>query len=198
MSKGFTAIEMLITLAILGFIGVGIGRLAGDTFYFSRLFQTNLNSADEARRILRPMADEIRGATISSAGAYPIEEASPTSFIFFVDIDNDTFKERIRYFLDGTTLKIGVTKPTGSAFAYDPQTETIIDMVSGIQNGATPIFDYYDTNYDGTTPPLAAPFSVSDVRLVKITFIIDADLDQPPGATTVTTQISFRNLKDNY
>ena len=64
-------------------------------------------------------------------------------------------------------------------------------------NEATPIFDYYDTNYDGTTAPLAQPVSAIAVRLVKITLIIDKNSLRPPAPITMTTQVSMRNLKDN-
>jgi prepilin-type N-terminal cleavage/methylation domain-containing protein len=197
MSKGFTLIELLVTLAVIGIVVTIVGRFSGDTFYFSNIFSHSLNTSDQARRILRPMADEIRSISPSSAGAYPIEQAASNAFVFFSDIDNDGLKERVRYYVSGTLLKKGIIKPTGNNFIYDPSSEIITDVVEGVQNGTSPIFEYYDTNYDGTTNPLVQPVIISTIRLVKVTFIIDEDVNRTPGPMTVMTQISMRNLKDN-
>lgn len=197
LSKGFTLIEIVVTVAVVGVIAIVAGSFNRDSISFSRIFQSGLNASDEARRILRPMSNEIRSASPSSAGAYAIESATSTSFIFFSDIDGDGLKERVRYYLSGTTLKKGVIKPSGIPAVYSSGSEVITDIVHGIQNGATPIFDYYDSSYDGTISALSQPVNISIVRLIKITFIIDTDTSKPPAATTISTQVSFRNLKDN-
>ena len=195
--KGFTLIEIVVTVAVIGIVAVVSSSFNKDSVSLSRIFQTGLNASDEARRILRPMSNEIRSASPSSAGAYPIESATSTSFVFFSDIDSDGLKERVRYYLSGNILKKGVIKPTGTPSAYPSNSEVVTDIVHGIQNGATPIFEYYDSNYDGTTSPLSQPVNILAVRLIKITFIIDTDINKPPSSTTIGTQISFRNLKDN-
>ncbi|MBP6855293.1 MAG: prepilin-type N-terminal cleavage/methylation domain-containing protein [Candidatus Pacebacteria bacterium] len=195
--KGFTFIEILVTVAVVGLIILVSSSLNKDVIVFSRIFQSGLNAADEARKILRPMANEIRSASPSSAGAYPIESATATSFIFFSDIDSDGDKDRVRYYLSGTTLKKGVINPSGNPAVYSSMSEVNTDIVHNIQNGATPIFLYYDAYYDGTTNPLPDPVSISSIRLIKINFIIDSDLNKLPSATTISTQVSFRNLKDN-
>jgi hypothetical protein len=61
------------------------------------------------------------------------------------------------------------------------------------------IFEYYDSNYDGTASSSALIFPVApiEVRLVKITLDIDSDPNKPPEPFTVTTQVSIRNIKDN-
>lgn len=195
--SGFTLIEILVTIAVLGIVVVLIGNFSGDTFFLSNMFQSSLNMADEARRIIRPMANEIRSASPSASGAFSIETATDTTFTFFSDIDNDTVPERVRYFLNGTIIQKGVTEPVGIPALYPDEDEIITDVIHGIQNGALPIFEYYDTNYNGLTTPLIQPVTTSDVRLIKIIFIIDTDVNRPPAETTITTQVSLRNLKDN-
>ena len=174
-----------------------IGKFARDIFYYNSVFEGGLTSYDEARKILQPIASQIRSASPSSLGGYSIEQATSTEFIFFTDIDNNGSKERIRYFLSGDTLKSGIIIPTGSPLQYVVANEKITDIVHGITNGSTSIFDYYNSNYNGSTAPLTQPVSIMDIRLVKITLVIDADPNRPPASITVTTQVNIRNLKDN-
>jgi prepilin-type N-terminal cleavage/methylation domain-containing protein len=196
-NNGFTLVEILVTMAIFSLILGAVGLFARDIFYYDNLFSGGLTSYDDAKKILQPVASEIRSASQSSLGAYSIELANNTNFIFFTDIDNDGKKERIRYFLVDDILKRGVIVPSGSPLEYLSGDEVITDVVSNLTNGVTPIFTYYDTNYNGSTPPLADPVSVLDIRLVKITLIIDVDPNRPPAPMTVTTEVSIRNLKDN-
>jgi len=195
--SGFTLPEIIVTTAIFTVILGAVSLFARDIFYYNTVFSSGLASYDDARKILRPIASEIRSAAQSSSGSYNIESANGTSFVFFSDVNADGKKERIRYFLSGTTLRRGVIMPTGSPYQYLSANETFTNVVSNVRNGTDPIFTYYDSNYDGTTSALSLPVSISNIRLVKIILIIDADPSKPPVPMTVTTQVSIRNLKDN-
>jgi len=196
-NRGITLLETLIAMGIFSLVMMAIGSFARDLLFYNSVFTGGLTSYDEARKVLQPIASEIRSASSSSLGSYPIEKASNTEFIFFSDIDNNGSKERIRYFLVGNILERGVIIPTGSPLQYLSANETISEIVHGVSNGLTPIFSYYNSNYNGSTAALSQPVSIIDVRLVKITIVIDADPNRPPAPVTVTTQVSIRNLKDN-
>lgn len=195
--SGFTIIEMLFGIAILIVLGLVLYAFQKDVFSINRVISESLTAQNEARRGLKMMSAEVRSASPSSVGAYALSETSSSSLAFYVNTDDDQLKEHVRYFLDGTTLKKGVTKPTGSPLVYDFNNEVITEFVHDIANGTTSLFAYFDESYDGTTDPLADPVNVSAVRLVKITIVIDKDAQEPPGAITLTTQVSLRNLKDN-
>jgi len=197
LNSGFSIIEVLVVIFILSLIGVAVATFQKDVFSFNTILSSSLAAQDEARRALRIITAEVRPLSPSSVGAYPIAEADPTSFIFYNDIDSDQLKERVRYFLDGKTLKKGVIKPSGNPLTYNPANEIISEIVHDVANGAAAIFNYYDTNYDGTTPPLTEPVNLLAVRLVKVTIVIDEDPNRSPGPITLTTQVSMRNLKDN-
>jgi prepilin-type N-terminal cleavage/methylation domain-containing protein len=196
-NNGVTLLEVLITMAIFTLVMGAIATFARDLFYYNSIFTGGLTSYDDARKVLQPIASEIRAASSSSLGSYSIEKATNTEFIFFTDIDNNGSKERVRYYLSGNIIKRGVIIPTGSPLQYLPANETNTDIVHGVSNGVTPIFSYYNSSYNGTTAPLSQPVSILDIRLVKIVIIIDSDPNRPPGPVTVTTQVSIRNLKDN-
>lgn len=195
--SGFTLIEVLASIFILTLMGLVIFSFFKDIFSFNRIISGSLTAQDEARRALKTMSAEIRTASPSSLGAYPLAQTATSSFAFYSNIDGDSFKELVRYFSEGATLKKGVIKPSGSPLTYNPANEIITELIHDVANAATSTFSYYDENYDGTTQALAEPINISVVRLVKITVVIDHDPAQPPGPMTITTQISMRNLKDN-
>ncbi|KKW21557.1 MAG: hypothetical protein UY71_C0024G0007 [Parcubacteria group bacterium GW2011_GWB1_52_7] len=194
---GFSIIEALVGVFILTLIGVAVYTFQKDVFSLNRIFSSSLAAQEEARRALRAMSAEIRTASPSSIGAYALAETATSSFAFYGDLDGDSLKERVRYFLNGAIIKRGVIKPSGDPLTYNPANETVSDLVRDVANGAVSVFDYYDADYDGTTQSLAEPVVVSSVRLIKITIMIDKDPSAPPSPMTLTTQISMRNLKDN-
>lgn len=195
--SGFTLIEVLVSMFILTLMGLAIYSFQKNIFSFNRIISSGLTVQYEAQRALKSMSAEIRTASPSSLGAYAVVQTATSSFTFYSNIDSDSFKERIRYFIDGTTLKKGVIKPFGTPLTYNPTNEVISELVHDVAIVATSTFSYYDANYDGTTQPLAEPVNIVAIRLVKITIVIDKDPQAPPGPLTLTTQISMRNLKDN-
>lgn len=195
--SGFTLIEVIISAAIFSLIVVGFSFMQADIFIFNRMVSDSLLTQDQTRTALKSITSEVRAASLSNLGAYPIAETSDFSFTFYSNIDSDSLKEQIRYFLDGNTLKRGVIKPSGSPLTYNPADEIITVMINYVTNGATPIFSYYDSDYDGTTQPLSSPVNLSAARLVKITIIVDKNAQEYPGPITLTTHVSIRNLKDN-
>lgn len=195
--SGFSIIEVLVSMFILTLIGLAVYTFSKDVFSLNRIILGGLTAQDEARRALKTISAEIRTASPSSLGAYALVQTATSSFSFYSNIDEDSFKERVRYFIDGTTFKKGVIKPSGSPLTYNPANEIVTELIHNVAASATSTFSYYDESYDGTTQPLAEPIDITAVRLVKITVVIDKDPQQPPGPITLTTQISMRNLKDN-
>ena len=189
--------EVLVSIFILSLIVLAVYSFQKDVFSMNRIISGSLTAQEEARRALKSMSAEVRTASPSSLGAYAIAQTAPSSFTFYSNTDDDSFKERVRYFLDGTTLKRGIIKPSGAPLTYNPANETISELVHDVASAATSTFSYYDENYDGATQPLAEPIDIATVRLVKITIVIDKNSQAPPGPMTLTTQISMRNLKDN-
>lgn len=199
-NKGITLLEIVFSVSVFTLIIIGITLFARNVWVYNSFIQNSLITNDYARETLKTMTKEIRTASTSSNGAYAINEANSTSFIFFSDVDSDGVKERIRYYLyteaNGTkTLKRGLIEPTGSPYTYTG-TETNKILAKGVTN--TNIFEYYDRDYDGTTSPLSSPVNIPLIRLVKVNLTIDQDPNKDPGPTSFSTQVSLRNLKDNF
>jgi type II secretory pathway component PulJ len=195
--RGFTIIEVLINSFIFTMIMMAIFTFAKNVTTTNRVLTASIEAQDEARKVLKPMIAEIRDANNASTGVFPIEVANDNTFTFYSNIDSDLLVERVRYYLNGTVLKKGVIKPSGSPLTYSSGSEAITEVIHNIANGSTPLFSYYNRNYTGTEAPLSTPATLSDVRLVKIYVIIDPLGASSPSPTTMTTQVQLRNLKDN-
>lgn len=197
-ARGYTVVELLVVLGLVVLVGLAVIVLFQDTFRLNRNISESLNTSGEARRALKSMMAEIRTTSPSSLGAYALVTTATSSFIFYSNIDTDVYKERVRYFLQNGILKRGVVKPSGVPLTYNLGSETITELIHSVTNSSTsPIFSYYDSSYAGTTTPLVAPFDIALVRLVKIQIAVDTDQSAGTSTSLYTTQVSFRNLKDN-
>ncbi len=193
-SGGFTIIETLLGIAIFVLI-LGVLASFSKSIWTSNSFViTEMEGANVGRAALKTMVAEIRTASSGSNGAYALSVATSTSVTFYSDIYDNGLKEKIRYFLTGTTLQRGMTKPTGSPLGYTGS-EVITNLVPNVTNAS--IFSYYDKNYDGTTAALPTPVDIASVRLIKITLTTDLNPIQAPSPITFSTQVMLRNLKDN-
>ena len=196
--SGATLFEIIITVAILALVINVVAAFSADVFRFSGTIYNSVQAQQDARNILRQLAFELRTTSPSNIGAYALAETSANRIRFYSDIDGDGLKEEVIYFLsaDGRTLYKNIRKPSGAPLQYtgsfSPST-----IANDIVNGATPLFTYYDTNYDGTSAPLTQPVNILSVRLVRIEVIIERDPNRAPIPINVSTQVSLRNLKDN-
>lgn len=195
--KGFTLIEMLFVLSIVAIIGGAVAALQKDAVSLNGIIQDDLSGQQEMRTAVKGFLSEVRSVGPSATGAYPLASVATSTFMFYSDIDLDGARDRVRYFLSGTTLKKGVLKPSGSPLTYNAANEKVSDVVHNVITSTPAIFEYYDANYDGTNAALAQPVDVLNVRLVKISLTVDRDTRRPPGPVSITAQSSMRNLKDN-
>jgi len=195
--KGFSTLEMIIAMFIFLIIGIAIVTFQLNLFSLNKISGNNLIAQEDMRQILKTIASEIRSMAPSNMGAYPITEAGTSTLSFYTNTDSDSLQEKVRYFLEDTTLKKGTIKPTGNPLIYNDASETIKELAHDMANGTTSIFYYYDTDYDGTSDPLDQPVDIPLIRLIKVNVIIDNDPIKSPPPLSMTTQVSIRNLKDN-
>ncbi len=196
-NRGFSVAETLVVLSILVPIVFVLSTFQKDVFSLNSSLQGGLTAQFEGGKVMRSMVAELRSMSPSAAGAYPIAQVATSTITFYADVDNDSSKEQVRYFMSSGTLKRGVIDPTGNPPVYTSAEKVSTLITSVVNNNSTPIFYYYNSAYTGATSPLAMPVDQLVVRLVKINVIIDKDVNRPPGPINVTSQVSLRNLKDN-
>ena len=100
----------------------------------------------------------------------------------------------MRYYLEGTTFKKSVIKPSINPVVYDPSSEKITILANNVISGN--IFYYYDKTYESTLgSQLEQPVKVSIIRSVKINLTADKDIILPPLPTSIDAFINIRILK---
>ncbi|MFA6271481.1 MAG: prepilin-type N-terminal cleavage/methylation domain-containing protein [Patescibacteria group bacterium] len=187
---GFTLIEIIIVIGIMGMLTTIIYQFVvqgNDMFNQSR---DQALAQDTLRKVTKSIAKELRAAQNADTGAYLLASAQEKSIIFYSNIDSDPSRERLRYFLSGTSFQRGVIDLPST----DEVVETIVEHV--VDSG--PIFTYFDENYTGTEASLAQPVNLAAVRLVHMKFNVDIDPNQPPDPISIETSIMIRNLKTNF
>jgi Tfp pilus assembly major pilin PilA len=198
-TTGFTIVELLIVLGITVLLSAVVGAFARDVFFIKNYVSESYSTEQDSSKIIRPMITELRSARASQTGAYTIEQAGTSSLIFFTDTNFDGVTERVRYYLSNKTIMKGVIFATGTPATYPTAQEKFSTLISAVSNStSTPIFEYYDDNYTGTSSPLTQPVNIPDIRLIKINIKTDIDVNRAPYQQNITTQVSIRNLKDNY
>lgn len=198
-SKGYTLMEVLVVAAIVSVLGIVISKFQRDVFSFNRYFSSSLSTGDSAQKLLRPMTAEIRSASPSNTGAYPIDAVADYSFSFYSDIDNDGLKDWVRYTLSGTTFSKETIKPTGNPLVYNAANKVTQVFMTGVRNitDGVPVFTYYDGTYTGSSGGVVSPTTglLSSIRLIGVKIRIDPGQNQSVAITEISTQVAIRNLK---
>lgn len=191
-ARGFTMVELLVAMSISLLFFSAITGLLINSLKSAQVISDELEGLSGARRAGNAFLSEARVAAYSSAGDYPLQTVSSSEIVFFANIDKDPAIERVRYFLDGTDLKKGVTKPTGNPPIYATSAENVMILLSGVRLNGLPLLTYFAV---GTDAPLADPIDLTAVRLVNIHLRVDKNPTKSPVAWSVDARAEFRNLE---
>ena len=196
--KGFTVMELLIVLGIFGLLVTAISWILVTSLRSNAVLWEQLATQSDGRRVLQQVVDDVRRAEPSSIGSYPIAYAASTTFTFYANIDTDAGRERVRFFLQTTTLYKGVINPSGAPLSYNEEDEIITVIAEDVKNieEGNPVFWYYDEDYTGTQEELNEPINVTDVRVVRVELELEEDPTQTPVPLHVESTVHIRNLKD--
>lgn len=195
---GFTLIEILVAMGIFVLIAMSVSWFMIHGFRYNAIIWEQLQRQNDGRRVVQGVVDSLRKAEESSVGSYPISVAEDYSLIFYANIDDDSMRERVHYWLDNTTVKRGILKPSGNPLAYsgDEDVVEIAHYVVNIEEG-TPLFLYYDESYTGSQSALTQPVDVPDIRIVRVQLELEKDPTETPVPLHVESMVQVRNLKDN-
>jgi len=197
-NPGFSLIEALVSVAIFSLLIVGIISLVSFMLTNNTRQSKLLSNNEQALHGVFAIMTEFRNATTAANGSYPITTAGDQQLIFY-SLSGATVN-RINYFIQGGILKKGVIVPAGSPPVYNVGQEVVTTVQTDVSNGATPLFLYYDDNYDGVTgTPLVQPVNVTKVKFIKINLSIynKGGVNGTTNSYTVTAGGSIRNLKSN-
>ncbi len=198
-ARGFTLIEMLMTIFIFTVLMGGVSLLFIEVFNTSKHKSAEIYTIDSARKVLFNFTNEMRSAAYGADGSYPINQAGNSQLIIFSPYGGDGSVQRIRYFLSSTTLYKGITVAAGTPPVYNTATETVWPVLSNVVNGATPVFQYYDGTFAGTSTPLVQPVSVTAITFAQMNLqlLSQSATTNATGTFYMTGGAAVRNLKTN-
>lgn len=149
-------------------------------------------AVSSAQRGIEAMVKTIREAAYSSNGAYPVIAMSSSSVAFYADIDNDPFIERLRFFVEGNSLKRGLIDPSGDPPVYtNPESiSSVSDYVRNFDQNV-PTFRYYDLNGNLMTDLT----DIAEVRFIETTIVVNINPFRLPNQFTLRSTAALRNLR---
>lgn len=196
---GFTLVEVMMAIVMFAFIAGGASLFA--VYYFQNYsfsFEEN-QLIGQTQSSFTTMIREIREARMADDGAWALAQTDDNTFVFYSDVTNDGRSDRIRYFIQGTELKKGVTQPTAVPVTYPTSNEIVTTIAYNVSNAGQPLFRYFNGNHPGDTVnnPLVANQRILNTRYVEI--YIRTTI--PDGPTTLPFElrsgVQIRSLKDN-
>ncbi|MDD3498592.1 MAG: prepilin-type N-terminal cleavage/methylation domain-containing protein [Candidatus Moranbacteria bacterium] len=191
--KGMSLTELLVAMFIFTVVSMGI------SIFFANIWKSKYNELEMGKSLLiasqavNNMKKSIRQAGQADSGAYLISSASNFDFVFYSDIDNDNDMEKIRYYLDGSEIKMEKAEPIlGTNPTYPDVYEAPVTIAKDIANTETePIFSYFDNDYDS----LATPTSAYPIRLIKITLYVNTDPNKISDVS-ISSLVYIRNVNN--
>lgn len=189
---GYTALEVIVVIGITSLV---LGIITGSVLSFYKSNTNTLEQAiqvDSARKGVEYLVRDLREASFADDGSFPIIQNSSTSISFYSDVDRDFSVEKIRYFLEGTTLKKGITNAVGSPPLYTgtEQVTSVSEYIRNIEQGI-PVFRYYTAS----STEIASGANPTNVSFVTIDLVVNVDVNRLPGQFTLHSSATIRNLR---
>jgi prepilin-type N-terminal cleavage/methylation domain-containing protein len=197
-TRGMTLAEVMIAMGIFVVIMTALVNFYVSLLSYRETASGSLENTQDTQILLKTLLREMRSMAPGANGAYALTTAGTSTLTFFSDADLNGVPEQITYSLATNQLSRGVIQPTGTPPTYPIGNLVTKVIVTNVRNSSTtPVFEYFDTNYTGTSTPLGQPVTVTNVRLIRITLTLDVDPNHSPLPVTYSTQVNLRNLKSN-
>jgi len=188
-NKGFTLIEITVVMSIFILIFILGSNFIVTTLQSTRFTSDQGEAIAQARKAINNISKDVREASRSERGDYPISYMSAQNFMWYGDINNDGSAEKINYLVDDSDLLRVVTAP-GASNNYPSSEKSTTTIAHYINNQAEAIFKYYDADNNETA-------TINEVRLIGVILKINVTPAVAPNDYYVETDIQLRNLKDN-
>lgn len=188
-SRGLTILELILILPLIGIITILAMTMIVN---YNRTYKYSVIQGQTSYQIANYL--ERMGRVIRSTN--DIDSATANSLTIYAYFSpRDATPDKIRYYLSGSDLKVGVIQASGTApnYTYNPGSEVVTTMVSNVKNGAADLFSYYDEN--GTK--LTGSFNIGSVKEIGIFVSLNPDDKFISKNISGQTKIQLRNKKTN-
>jgi prepilin-type N-terminal cleavage/methylation domain-containing protein len=186
---GYSLVEFLVVMALMGLLvtPITLFLIRGLTSY--QYLQEQSDTSVDLSTLSERIAKVVRGTT----GILTAQANTLSMYGYFSP--QDTVVKKIRYFISGNNLEIGVTPPTGTApnYTYNSANEVVTIVRVDLSMGSTPMFTYYDD----TGNALASGFAVGQIKEIGIYVAANPNTKFQNVPLSVTTRVTLRNYKTN-
>lgn len=191
--KGYTLLELLITITIIGILSTALTSFAVSSLRKYLGLQKDATAFSEISQQSQRITNVLRGSTdITSASDYSV-----TVYAYF--FPNNQYVSEIKYYLNvsNTTLYADVTPmsanpPNGTLLTAQKKTYTVVPYF--YQASGTKLFEYLDA----TSNPISTPIAdLKTIKGIRVNLKTPVDGLQANNFNTISTQISLRNRKTN-
>lgn len=189
--RGFTLIEIVIGLVLLGILGIVGTKMIGGSFFTNEVISKTNMAYSKARYGLERMAREIR--EVDDTGSLQITTWTATQLSFTKTGPQGPLAVSFTHDTVGGTLSMAYTG-TVNGITYDGTPHVLVENISNIKNfnNALGAFSYYqDIGADATNSHAAT--ATANLHYVFINFKVKPDpaLNQ---VLTLSSLIYLRNL----
>jgi prepilin-type N-terminal cleavage/methylation domain-containing protein len=186
--SGFTLIECLVTIAIMGIVMTVFGQMLHTTSKTSSRVEEQSALQNEVRVAADRLTMDLRQAT-NANGTSPVESLGPSSLTFLSPDRLTPFHlRRITYRLANGELERSVATSSdtdGWPWAWPATAATFYPEVESVTS--TSLFTFYDADGDVTTDPAA-------VRSARVSITV-APARQQGGSASYSTLVTIRTLQ---
>jgi prepilin-type N-terminal cleavage/methylation domain-containing protein len=186
---GYSLIELLVVIVITTAIAVPLGTFAIRGLRSYTFIQAQSDTSTELNILANRIAKVVRGVTSVDTAQ------SNTLTVYGYFSPQDTVIKKIRYFISGTNLNIGVTTPIGTEpnLVYNPANEVITTTRVDLVMGSNALFTYYDD----VGNQLGGGFTTGQIKAIGIYVAANPNIKQNPTTISLSTRVTLRNLKTN-
>lgn len=189
---GFTLTELMISLALTGFVITAAYLLMNTVMGNSNIVSARSQAAEENRHAMEIAATEVRQATEEFGGNGVFKTMGASDASFTSDIDRDGAPELVRYYLTGGVLYKDMHQNTRAfaPFNFSATSAPGYPKVVCRNVTNTDIFTYLDQS---SPTPLVVTGS-PDVAAVTIHIVDKVTVGGAVGTSDITTWVKIRSV----
>jgi type II secretory pathway pseudopilin PulG len=190
--EGLTVVELTVVMAVMVLVTAILLGLLDHTTAVYRRASDDVQAENEGRLALRTMTEDIRGASPASisftgavGGACPAAPTPANCLRFTIERDTaaaPSCRSTVTY-----GLQAGWVQQTRADSGCPTSLDLSRKLITGVVNGTTPLFSYYDDNGAELTSGQAGASSV------KVTLLVSYQGAQQP--LTLVSTLSLRNAR---